>query len=133
MRPLSFWRVGGWRWALRGAAAAVLALVLLPLGYLLVRASEAGPAALMLLFEARTLRVLARSMALALAVPLFSALLAVPLAWLTTRTDLPLRRMWVVITALPLVIPSYIFAYLLVSVLGPRGLLQQLQIGRAHV
>lgn len=126
MRPHSFWRVGGWRWLLRGAAAAVLALVLLPLIYLLVRAAEAGPAALQLLFEARTLRVLARSVALALAVPLLSALLAVPLAWLTTRTDLPLRRMWAVVTALPLVIPSYIFAYLLVSVLGPRGLLQQL-------
>jgi iron(III) transport system permease protein len=32
--------------------------------------------------------------------------------------------MWVVLTALPLVIPSYIGAYLLVSALGPRGELQ---------
>ncbi len=42
-----------------------------------------------------------------------------PLAWLTARTDLPGRRMWTVVTALPLVIPSYIGAYLLVSALGP--------------
>ncbi len=125
-RSQSFWRASGGRWLLRGAAASVLSLVLLPLIYLVVRASEAGPAALQLLVEARTMRVLARSAALALAVPLASAILAVPLAWLTTRTDLPLRKMWAVLTALPLVIPSYIFAYLLVSVLGPRGLLQQL-------
>ena len=125
-RSQSFWRASGGRWLLRGAAAGVLSLVLLPLIYLVVRASEAGPAALQLLVEARTMRVLARSAALALAVPLASAILAVPLAWLTTRTDLPLRKMWAVLTALPLVIPSYIFAYLLVSVLGPRGLLQQL-------
>ena len=48
-----------------------------------------------------------------------------PLAWLTTRCDLPGRRLWSVLTALPLVIPSYIAAYLFVSALGPRGELQQ--------
>ena len=38
------------------------------------------------------------------------------------RTDLPGRRAWAVLTALPLVIPSYIGAYLFVSALGPQGL-----------
>jgi iron(III) transport system permease protein len=52
-------------------------------------------------------------------------LIAVPLAWLTTRTDLPFRRVWAVLTPLPLVIPSYVGAYLFASALGPRGLLQQ--------
>ena len=46
-----------------------------------------------------------------------------PLAWLTVRTDLPGRRAWTVLAALPLVIPSYIGAYALLSALGPRGLL----------
>ena len=50
--------------------------------------------------------------------------IAVPLAWLTVRTDLPGRRAWAVLCALPLVIPSYIGAYLMVSALGPSGLLQ---------
>ena len=50
--------------------------------------------------------------------------MAVPLAWLTVRTDLPGRRIWAVLCALPLVIPSYIGAYLMVSALGPSGLAQ---------
>ncbi|HEX8207847.1 MAG TPA: iron ABC transporter permease, partial [Solirubrobacteraceae bacterium] len=51
---------------------------------------------------------------------------AVPVAWLTVRTDLPGRRIWAVLCALPLVIPSYIGAYLMVSALGPSGLAQDL-------
>lgn len=38
---------------------------------------------------------------------------------------LPLRQLWAVLAPLPLVIPSYVGAYLMVSALGPRGLLQQ--------
>jgi iron(III) transport system permease protein len=45
-------------------------------------------------------------------------------AWLTVRTDLPGRRAWAVLCTLPLVIPSYIGAYLMVSALGPSGLAQ---------
>jgi iron(III) transport system permease protein len=52
--------------------------------------------------------------------------LAVPLAWLTVRTDLPGRRLWTVAAVLPLVIPSYIGAYALLSALGPQGLAQDL-------
>jgi iron(III) transport system permease protein len=61
---------------------------------------------------------------LAAAVTAAAIVIAVPLAWLTVRTDLPGRRVWRVLCALPLVIPSYIAAYLLVSALGPGGLLQ---------
>ena len=50
--------------------------------------------------------------------------MALPLAWLTTRTDLPFRRAWVVLTALPLVIPSYVAGFIVVAALGPRGMLQ---------
>ena len=53
-----------------------------------------------------------------------AALIAVPAAWLTTRTDLPGRSAWTVLITLPLVIPSYIGAYVFVSALGPSGLLQ---------
>jgi iron(III) transport system permease protein len=50
----------------------------------------------------------------------------VPLAWLTVRSDVPLRRVWGMLAPIPLVIPSYVGAYLVASALGPRGLLQQL-------
>ena len=53
------------------------------------------------------------------------AVIAAPLAWLTVRTDLPFRRAWSVLSVLPLVIPSFVGAFLYISALGPRGLLQQ--------
>ena len=98
----------------------------LPLVYLVVRAAGATEEAWDLLFRARTAEVLWRSVLLVLTVTVSSVILAVPLAWLTVRTDLPLRRLWGVLTALPLVIPSYVGAFLIVSALGPKGLLQGL-------
>ena len=70
-----------------------------------------------------TLIIISRSVMLAISVALLSCFIAVPLAWLTTRTDLPLRKMWQILTVLPLVIPSYIGAYLFISAIGPKGLI----------
>jgi len=44
-------------------------------------------------------------------------------AWLTTRTNLPGRRTWMIVTALPLVIPSYMAALTIIGATGPGGLL----------
>jgi iron(III) transport system permease protein len=99
-------------------------IVALPLFYLLIRVLDADQAVWDLLLQSRLLEIIARTLGLALAVTAGSAALAVPLAWLTVRTDLPLRRLWTVLTALPLVIPSYVGAYLFVAALGPRGMLQ---------
>ncbi|MFQ5592528.1 MAG: ABC transporter permease [Anaerolineae bacterium] len=115
--------------ALWSAAALVAAALLLPTGYLLIRAVEAGDVAWQVLFQFRTVAILGRTSWLALSVTAASVAIAVPLAWLTVRTDLPLRRLWAVLTPLPLVIPSYVGAFLAVSALGPRGLLQQLLEG----
>lgn len=99
--------------------------VLLPLVYLLIRTFGAGEEALDLLLRQRTLWVTLRTLGLASVVTVASAMVALPLAWLTVRTDLPFRRGWGVLTALPLVIPSYVGALAIVSALGPRGMLQQ--------
>lgn len=107
-----------------GPAILVAVAILLPPAYLLIRALGAGLDAWHLVFRIRTLRILGRTAWLALTVTAASAAIAVPLAWLTVRTDLPLRRLWAVLTALPLVIPSYVGAYLVVAALGPRGMLQ---------
>ena len=98
--------------------------MLVPLAYLLVRSVGASDEAWDLLFRVRTLATLGRTALLVVTVTGLSVLVSVPLAWLTTRTDLPLRRVWTVLTILPLVIPSYVGAFLFVSALGPRGLLQ---------
>ena len=108
-----------------GPALLVGLAMLLPLVYLLVRSMGASGEAWELLFRAHTAQTLGRTALLIATVTLGSAAIAIPLAWLTVRTDLPLRGMWSVLSVLPLVIPSYVGAFLFVSVLGPRGMLQQ--------
>ena len=49
---------------------------------------------------------------------------ALPLAWLTIRTNLPARRLWSILTALPLVFPSYVGGYAFVAMMGPQGIVQ---------
>jgi iron(III) transport system permease protein len=107
-------------------ALIVVAGLLLPPVYLAIRALGAGDDALRSLLRPNTWAIMGRTALLALAVTGISALIAIPLAWLTVRSDVPLRRLWAILTPLPLVIPSYVGAYLYVSALGPRGLLQQL-------
>ncbi len=103
----------------------IAALMLLPLAYLLLRASALGWEAVVLMFRPRTLLVLFNSIVLTAVVTSVTVLLGVPLAWLTVRTDLPGRRVWSILTTLPLVIPSYVGAYALVAMLGPRGMLRE--------
>jgi len=109
-----------------GIGALVAVALLLPTLYLIIRASSADGAAWQNLLRLRTVETLGRTLWLALTVTATSALIAVPLAWFTVRTDVPLRRVWAALAPLPLVIPSYVGAYLMASALGPRGLLQQL-------
>jgi iron(III) transport system permease protein len=107
-------------------AAAVGAGMLLPVVYLVVRASEAGWSGVVeVVIDARTMQLLGRTVMLALAVTTASIVIAAPLAWLTVRTDLPWRGFWSVATALPLVIPSYVAGFAFVAFFGPRGQVQR--------
>ncbi len=110
---------------LLAAALLVGGAVALPAAYLAIVVTGDAGAALDALWRERTLELLLRSLALATAVAAGATALALPLAWLTTRTDLPGRRTWSVLVVLPFVVPSYIGAYLFVGAFGPRGLLQQ--------
>ncbi len=111
--------------ALALAGLAVAAATLLPAVYLVVRAGQAGLASVVdTIVAGRTLELLARTALLAVSVTVTSVAIAVPLAWLTVRTDLPGRRVWVVLVALPLAIPSYVGGFAFVAALGPRGLVQ---------
>ncbi|MDO8795219.1 MAG: iron ABC transporter permease, partial [Vicinamibacterales bacterium] len=74
--------------------------------------------------SARVRELLVRTLALTFAVTVTALAIAVPLAWATVRTDLPLRRTWTVFAALPLAIPTYVGGYAFVAALGPRGLMQ---------
>jgi len=97
--------------------------VLLPLVYLFVRATDASGGVWAYLLRGRTLAVFGRTLLLVLSVSLASLLIALPAAWLTLRTDLPGRRVWLPLAVLPLVIPSYVGAFTYVSAFAPGGLL----------
>jgi len=100
-----------------GLAAALPAL------YLVFAVLDDARGALDAVLTQRTVSLIMRSLGLAAAVTTAAIAIAVPLAWLTVRSDLPGRRIWATLLTLPLVIPSYIGAYLFVSALGPRGAL----------
>lgn len=107
-------------------ALLVGAAMLLPALYLIIRGASASDQAWDLLFRIRTLETFGRTMLLIVCVTALSAAIAAPAAWLTARSDLPFRRVWTVLLALPLVIPSFVGAFLYASALGPRGMLQGL-------
>lgn len=98
--------------------------VLLPVIYLIIRAVQAGEAGIKYLFSGRTFTVIGNSLMLTLAVTLSSVLIGTLFGWLTSRTDLPLRRLWLISGLLPLVIPSYIGAMTFTAALGAKGYLQ---------
>ncbi|MFB6233900.1 MAG: ABC transporter permease [Halopenitus sp.] len=108
-------------------AAAVAAAVLSPVVWLVWRASKIGVAdAVALLTSPTATDVLFNSLLLTAGVTGASIVLGVPLAILTVQTDLPFRRFWTVLIALPLVMPSYIGAFAYVSAFGPNGALSNL-------
>jgi iron(III) transport system permease protein len=107
------------------AATSVALAMLLPLAYLLIRSAEVGLSeAIDSLTSPRTIQVIVNSVVLAVLVTGISFVVSLPLAWLTVRTDMPGRRIWSPLLALPLVIPTYVGAYALVSMMGPRGIVQ---------
>ncbi|GBD17954.1 Molybdenum transport system permease protein ModB [bacterium HR27] len=107
-------------------AMLVTSLALCPLAYLAWRAGEGGERSLAALWHPRTGELLLRSVGLAITVAVTSALCGLPLAWITERVALPGRRVFAVLFALPLAVPSYLTAFALVAVLGPRGALADL-------
>lgn len=74
------------RWCVGGSLVAAANV------YLLVRAMEAGESAWRALLRPNMLYTLLRTVWLAFSVTLLSMFIAVPLAWLTVRSDLPGRR-----------------------------------------
>jgi len=109
---------------LSAAGLLVAAAAVLPAAYLFaVVAGDLGDA-LSVALTSRTAAILARTLGLAAAVTATAVAIALPIGWLTVRTDLPGRRVWAVLCTLPLVIPSYVGAYLFIAALGPNGMLQ---------
>ena len=104
---------------------AIAAAVVSPLVWLLIRASEVdAERAFGIIFRPRNLEITINSLLLMGSVTVLSVLIGVPLALLTVRTDLPYRRFFTIVVALPLALPSYIGAFAFVSAFRPRGIVQ---------
>jgi iron(III) transport system permease protein len=100
-------------------------LALLPIAYLIIRAIDADDAMLAYLTNTRGLTVIINSLLLMVAVMVGTLIIGIPFAWLTSRTDLPFRRAWLILGLLPMVTPTYLLAVSHIFVFGPKGILQQ--------
>lgn len=90
----------------------VASFALIPVGFVLWVLGQAGwDTATSLIFRPRIGELVVATLALqVLAVPL-SVALALMLAWLTERTDLPLRDFWRWMAVAPLAVPAFVQAY----------------------
>lgn len=111
--------------ALAGLGLGVSALLLLPLAVLVWQVFTGGewvgvlPAGRLAQLAASTFALTATVVATSIAIGLVTA-------WLTSRTDLPGRRLWSTVSALPLVMPSYVGALVLLGATGREGFISQL-------
>ncbi|MBZ0332340.1 iron ABC transporter permease [Halomonas sp. ANAO-440] len=105
----------------------VAAAMLVPLLYLGLRAFEADSATLVdLVLRPRNLQLLINTLALAAGVVVLTTVMAFPLAWLVTRTDIRFKRALTIMGVIPLAVPGYVMAYALIGLGGNYGVLAQL-------
>lgn len=94
------------------SAVVAAAAAAIPLVYLLVRATESGAAAIIAtLSRGRVLEYAANSLGLAAATTLTALVLGTAVAVVLTRMRVPFARTWLLISALPLAVPSYLAGY----------------------
>ena len=84
----------------------------IPIFYLVLRSLEADQGTWDWIIRHNTLYVIGRSLGLTFSVTLISIFISVPIGWLTTSTNIPMKKFWTVVNVLQLVIPSYIGAYI---------------------
>lgn len=121
------WRGPRPPWYLLGPALLAVGGILVPLVYLVIRAFGAsGPTISALIFRPRTLTLLGNTLGLGVGVLVCCTLVALPLAWLTTHTTLRGRRVFTLLSVLPLAMPSYVVAYAWLGLGGHYGMPAQL-------
>ena len=98
-------------------AALIAVLALAPISVLIGLANDGE----VLLFDAHNLRVLTNTLLLMVFTVLGSVLIGVPLAFITAYVRLPHPRVWLILLAAPLAMPSYIGAFTLYAAFGPGG------------
>jgi iron(III) transport system permease protein len=123
-RPV--WSAARWRARFGGSpaplallviAAAVALLVLLPLGFLLEQALSIGWSQVdALVFRPFVGTLLVNTVLLMVVATVACTIIGVAVAWCVERTDLPGRRAWAVLAALPITVPAFVTSYSWVSI-----------------
>jgi iron(III) transport system permease protein len=112
------------RFGRRGAAFVLAILTLAPIVLVVIR-SVATPAGVTLrhydeaFSEPANLQAIVNTLAVSSATVLFAAALAIPLAWLVARTDLPGARRFRLILVVPYVVPPYLGAIAWINLANP--------------
>lgn len=118
-------RAGRWPHAPAFALAGIVALVaLLPLGFVAWVTIQTGWQTVQaLVFRGRVGDLLVNTLLLEIATIPIAIALAVALAWLTERSDLPWGRLWAWLAVAPLAVPAFVHSYAWVTVApGLHGL-----------
>ena len=107
---------------LSAAAAVVGVAFAFPALYLVWRNITSDTDPLGVLFSARTMQPLQRSLVLAVLVSVTTSVIGTALALVTTRTDLPGARLFRILLPLPLVYPTFVGAAAFIRTLSPGGI-----------
>ncbi len=97
-----------------------------PFAYVIWRNVDLGTDVWSVLWDRDTLQPLRQSLRLGVAVSFSTVVIGTGLAWLTIRTDLPARRMFRLLSPLPLVFPSFVGATALLAGFASGGLVEEL-------
>lgn len=111
---------GAW---LSAAVAATAALFAAPFAYLVARSAADGGAALAAVTTPEARSALANTIVLGVAVAVSATAVGTAAAWMCARTDVPGRRLLRALLPLPLVLPSFIGAFVMLAAFAPGGLL----------
>jgi iron(III) transport system permease protein len=129
---LGVWRGNPPSWDLLLAALLAVMLFTAPIGYVFLRAIQAGLDRWQVLLRTRVPVLLGNTLLLMGTVTAGAIVIGVTCAFLIERTDLPGRRVLQTLLAMPLIIPPYVGALTAIIILGPTGLLRDL-LGRAPI
>ena len=109
---------------LRVGVSAVAVLFIAPFLYLLVRNLGNTDGFFSAVLTRQALAALGRSVALGLCVSVAAAVIGTACAWTVSRSRIPGRRLWRILLPLPLVVPSFVGAFVFVAAFSRGGLFE---------
>ncbi|WP_318036626.1 ABC transporter permease [Dethiobacter alkaliphilus] len=99
----------------------VALIMLIPIVYVVWQSVFAGTQRWLRLLDERIPQLMWNTLSLTVAVTFTAVIIGISSAWIVVRTNLPGRKVWRWLLALPLVIPPYVGAVTYIIVLGRSG------------